>query len=115
MNRLKVIKVTENNIEFENNIKLSSYHDQECCEEHYLSFSDITIEDFKDLEFDLTTEKFFNRIEDYGIELIPIKGHSIKIPGYAYNNGYYSSNLSLELTNNKDFNKSFNIDNCQSF
>ena len=40
-------------------------------------------------------------------ELIPTYGHSVKIPGY------YSSNLSLILTNGKDFTKKYDITECQ--
>ena len=57
----------------------------------------ISIEDFKDLEFDLSDDKFFRKIEGYGIELIPTNGHSVKIPGYAVVDGYYSCNLYMEL------------------
>lgn len=113
MTNLKVIKIDDNSIEFENGIQLYSYHDQDCCENHYLSFTDLNITDFDRLEFDLTTDDFFKRIEGYGIELIPIKGHSVKIPGYGSNNGYYSSDLDLILTNRKNFNKKFDISDCQ--
>jgi hypothetical protein len=51
--------------------------------------------DFEGLEFDLTNDGFFNRIPDYGIELIPIHGHSVKIAGHGYNNGYYSDQLDM--------------------
>ncbi len=113
MKALKVVKINSEQIEFENRVKLYSYHDQDCCEQHYLSFTDLTINDFKNLEFDLTNDNFFKRIEDYGIELIPIKGHSVKIPGYGSNNGYYSSKLELILTNEKDFKREYNISECQ--
>lgn len=113
MKKLKVIKVDGDELLFENGIKLYSDHDQDCCENHYLDFSDLTIRDFEGLEFDLTTETFFKRIEDYGIELIPINGWSVKIPGYGYNNGYYSSELTLILTDNKDIKKTFDISECQ--
>lgn len=115
MTNLKVIKVDSESIEFDNGIQLFSDHDQNCCESHYLSFGDISLEDFDGLEFDLSNDDFFNRIEDYGIELIPINGHSVKIPGYGYNNGYYSSNLLLVLSNNKDFKKVYDITECQEY
>lgn len=115
MDKLKVIKIDSDSIEFENGIQLYSDHDQDCCESHYLDFSDLTIEDFENLEFDLTNDDFFNRIEGYGIELVPINGFSVKIPGYASNNGYYSSNLSLVVTDNKQFNKFFDISECQDY
>jgi hypothetical protein len=113
MKNLKVVEINDEYILFENNVKLYSEHQADCCETHYLSFEDLTLKDFEELEFDLTEDKFFNRIEDYGIELIPLKGHSVKIPGYGYNNGYYSSNLNLYISDDKGFNKSFDISECQ--
>lgn len=112
MNKLKVVKIDSELIEFENGISLYSHHDRDCCENHWLSFSDLTFADFEGLEFDLTTDNFFNRIEDYGIELIPIHGHSVKVPGYGSNNGYYSSELILCLSGN-GVNKEFDISTCQ--
>ena len=114
MKNLKVIKIDSETVEFENGLKLYSNHDSDCCESHYLSLEDLTMEDFDGLEFDLNNDDFFKRIEDYGIELIPIKGHSVKIPGYGYNNGYYSSQLDLILTNGKDFTKTYDISECQN-
>lgn len=109
----KVIKVEEESIEFESGAKIYSDHDQDCCENHYLSFRDLTLEDFDGLEFDLSTDAFFKRIEDYGIDLIPIRGHSVKVPGYGYNNGYYSSNLTLVLFHPTEGEKKFDITDCQ--
>src|SRR3990167_10682577 len=103
MKNLKVVKVTSDEIEFENGIKLTSDHSQDCCESHSLYLSDLKIEDFDGLEFDLSNENFFKRIPEYGIELIPIVGYSVKIAGHGYNNGYYSSNLDLVLSDGKDF------------
>ncbi len=111
--KTKVVKVDSTGITFENGIKLESYHSSDCCESHELSFNDLTIEDFKDLEFDLSGEDFFKRIPDYGIELIPLHGHSVKIPGYGSNNGYYSSDLDLVLSDGKDFDKTFDITDRQ--
>lgn len=113
MEKVKVVGVNSDSIVFEGNIILSSDHMQSCCESHYLSFSDLTLEDFDGLEFDLSNEGFFKRIEDYGIELIPIQGHSVKVPGYGSNNGYYSSNLDLVLSNADRLLASFNISECQ--
>lgn len=113
MKNVKVIKVETESIVFENGVQLYSNHDQDCCESHYLSFEHITISDFNGLEFDLTGESFFNKIEGYGIELVPLQGHSVKVPGYGYNNGYYSSDLQLCLNDQKGFSKEFDISECQ--
>jgi hypothetical protein len=75
--------------------------------------SDLIINDFNGLRFDLTNNKFYNEIIGYGIELIPITGHPVKIPGYGYNNGEYSSSLDLVLEWDYGFEKSFNISDCQ--
>ena len=113
MKNLKVVQVSSDLIEFENGIILYSDHVQDCCEHHFLDFKHIAIDDFSGLEFDLEGDTFFKRIEDYGIELTPLKGHSVKIPGYGHNNGYYSSELTLVITDNKNFTKHFSISECQ--
>lgn len=113
MEKLKVVKIDSDSLEFENGIVLSSDHYQDCCESHYLSLSDLTLADFEGLEFDLTNYNFFERIENYGIALKPIKGFPVRIPGYGSNNGYYSSNLSLTLSNGRDFIRNFDISDCQ--
>ena len=112
MNKLKVIKLDFTSLEFSNGVILTSEHYRDCCETHYLDLEHLTLEDFEGLEFDLTNDNFFKRVEGYGIELIPIKGHSVKIPGYGSNNGYYSSNLELSLSG-KNYSKSFDISDCQ--
>lgn len=113
MNKLKVINISANEIELENGIKLYSNHSQDCCEYHELYIKDLTMADFEGLEFDLTNDDFFKRIPGYGIELIPINGFSVKIAGHGYNNGYYSDQLDLIITNGRDFEKVFNITECQ--
>lgn len=109
----KIARISSDCIVFENGAVLSSSHDSDCCEHHWLDFNYAKEEDFKDLEFDLSGDEFFKKIEDYGIELVPIQGHSIKIPGYGSNNGYYSTELTLVLEG-KDFKtRTFDISECQ--
>jgi hypothetical protein len=100
-------------IEFSNGYTLTTHHESDCCEHHYWSLTDLTINDFDGLEFDLDDDNFFGRIEGYGICLVPIDGFPIRIPAYGSNNGYYSQNLSLVLTkDNKTINE-FDITKCQ--
>lgn len=114
MKKLQVVKVTSEFIKFNDGTKLSSFHESECCEHHYLCFGDLTIKDFEDLSFNLSSKKFFRKIGDYGIELVPVKGHTIKIPGYGYNNGYYSDELILILEDKNDnIIKRYDITECQ--
>lgn len=109
MNKLKVVSVDTEGLTFENGLTLTSEHDQDCCEHHYLSMEDITLADFEGLEFNLTGDSFFERIDGYGIALLPVNGHPVRIPGYGFNNGYYSSNMSLVLSDGR----SFDIEECQ--
>lgn len=112
--KTKVIQILKDKyILFDNGTKLMSEHENNCCESHYLSFNDLTLDDFKGLEFDLSDESFFTRVPDYGIRLNPIKGLSVNIPGYGFNNGYYSSQLDLVLIDKDGKNTTFNISECQ--
>lgn len=113
MNRLKVVKIDQNKIVFDNGVYLYSYHPQDCCESHELYFRDLTLDEFNGLEFDLTNDNFFRRIPGYGIELVPIQGFSVRIAGYGSNNGYYSDQLDLVISDGKVFEKTFNITECQ--
>lgn len=113
MNKLKVIGLGSESIIFEGNVVLYSDHDQDCCEHHYLSTENLTLEDFEGLEFDLTADDFFTRIEDYGIALNPSNGHPVRIPGYGYNNGYYGSGLALVITKDNQTVQKFDITECQ--
>lgn len=112
MNKVKVVKVGDYGITFDNGLQLSSEHSQDCCESHELYFKDLSLADFAGLEFDLSDENFFKRIDGYGIELLPLVGHSVRVAGHGYNNGYYSSNLELMLSG-EGFNKVYDISECQ--
>lgn len=85
MKNLKAVKIENDELVFNDGTRLLSKHDQYCCEHHYLDFADLEISDFDGLEFDLTSDGFFNRVKDYGIELKPIKGHVVRVPGYGSN------------------------------
>lgn len=111
----KVIEVNDG-LRFDDGSYLYSDHDQDCCENHYLDFSDISVDDFKHLDFDLSSELFFERVDGFGIRIIAVNGVAIPVPGYASNNGYYSSNLTLHLDNKiPEFNKSWDISECQEY
>lgn len=112
MEKAKVVSIKDDVIEFDNGMKLYSDHESDCCESHYLSLDDLTMADFEGLEFDLSNDDFFRRIEEYGIELVPINGHTVRIPGYGFNNGYYSSDLTLYLVGDKK-RRSYDISDCQ--
>lgn len=108
----RVVYVDKDILRFDDGSELSSDHDQDCCEHHYLTFENLTLSDFEGLDFVLVGEMFFERVPDYGIRLIPVNGHAISVPGYGYNNGYYSANLSLVLKKDGQ-QKKFDVTDCQ--
>jgi hypothetical protein len=97
---------------FDDGSKLYSDHDSECCETHYLDFSGLTLGDFTGLNFDLSSGDFFEKVEDYGIRLLPVNGQPVSVPGYGYNNGYYSHTLTLVL-DRPTLTTKFDITECQ--
>lgn len=115
MKNLKVVGIRNECLIFDNGFELYSYHEQYCCENHYMSMSDLTLEDFEGLEFDLSNDDFFERIEGYGIALKPKNGFPVRIPAYGKNNGYYSSNLSLVISGEDGFKKIYDITECQDY
>ena len=112
--KVVVTKIDKFSITFNDGTRLTSEHKQDCCEQHYLCFDDLTIIDFNDLEFDLLSDDLFEEIQGYGINLKPTNGFPIKIPGYGYNNGYYNSSLFLVLKNKNGFFKEVDISGCQT-
>lgn len=108
----KVVYVDEGVLRFDDGSKLYSEHESDCCESHYLSFADLSLPDFEGLDFDLWSPDFFEKVDGYGIRLRPVDGHSISVPGYGYNNGYYSSNLTLVLKR-EESTTTFDISECQ--
>lgn len=108
----KVVYVDEDLVKFDDGSTLYSDHDQDCCENHYLTFADLSLNDFEGMEFNLSSDSFFEKVEDYGIRLLPVNGQPVNVPGYGYNNGYYSHNLTLVLER-KNETKRFDISECQ--
>jgi hypothetical protein len=113
MQNVKVLKIESGMIIFEDGITMTSNHDSDCCEIHELNFDELELDEFKDLKFDLSNDQFFRRIRGYGIELMPIEGHSVRIAGHGYNNGYYSDELELVLSFEDGTTKVYDVTECQ--
>lgn len=110
-NLVTVLSVDRNGIIFNDCSHLYSEHSQDCCESHELSFEHLTLEDFKDLKFDLRGD-FFERVDGYGIRLKPVNGFPVAIPGYGSNNGYYGTNIDLVVNFGEEV-KRFDVSECQ--
>lgn len=109
----KIVEIGNEEVIFDDGSTLQSEHQSDCCEHHWLDFSGLELADVSKLDFDLSGD-FFERVEDFGIRLLPVNGMPIPVPGYGSNNGYYSSNLHLVLTdaNGREV-SSFDIGDCQ--
>jgi hypothetical protein len=82
-------------------IKIATYHESECCEQAWGDFS--IFKYFKDEIVGKTFSSLvFKGVEGMGFLICFYGGYNntkkIFIPCYSSNNGYYSDNLSLEIT-----------------
>lgn len=115
MNTVTVREVGAGGIVFSDGSRLYSHHDRDCCESHELTFSDLKLQDFEGLEFDLSGDGFFQRVEGFGIRLIPVNGHPVPVPGHGSNNGHYGSDIALVLTSGdpKGAERRWDVTECQ--
>lgn len=109
----KIVKIDNEQVTFDDGFTLSSEHQSDCCEHHWLDFSGLELADVDKLDFDIYGT-FFERVEDFGIKLIPTNGLPVPVPGYGSNNGYYSSDLYLVVMDADGCEvSSFDISDCQ--
>lgn len=111
---VKIYFIASDIIYFDNGYQLTYYHQDSCCETHWLDFTHIERGDYEDLEFNLSNDEFFTRIPDYGIQLNAVNNFPLRIPGYGENNGCYSSDLSLILADAEGNEKKYDISDCQN-
>lgn len=103
---MKIKRIEEDKIVFDDDSELRYYHDQDCCEHVYADF--MYIKDYNclgknknetvfELEFDLSNLKSkIEIVKDEGICLLDKNNNKIFIPCYDVQNGYYSSELELK-------------------
>lgn len=84
---IKVIKITEEYIEFDDGTKITDNHEQDCCENVYANFKALKDQGIK--------EKEFKKIKIDGVKNSGFKLNGYFIPCYNEQNGYYASNLEL--------------------
>ena len=108
---MKIIRVNENSLEFDNGKILYSLHEQDCCEEHYADFESIIGQGWEDADFDDTlmamlyeipekryhTEKMDTDEFQTFFSLIDKNKNKYIINIYNSNNGYYDTTVMLEM------------------
>ena len=90
---MKIKRVTENEIVFDNGNLITYDHEQECCECNYADFSTLNESNIY-YGHDFDTELQFEFIEDEGFTF----GDEIAkifIPCYSDQNGYYSTEIEI--------------------
>ena len=113
----KIKKIDEEEIVFDNGFIITSFHDTECCEYHYLDFSYLELyKDIYNKEFDIKEEIKFKRIPGQGILLFDTENNKYLINGYGENNGYYSDEITLELYDDHgDIISQYDVSTCQDY
>jgi hypothetical protein len=110
---MRIIIVNDESIVFDNGSVLESFHDQDCCESHYVDFSSILGQGWEDADFPehLSDMVAFSdeevRKDEYSetwysfVILKDKQGIKYTLNIYNSNNGYYGTDVSLILTNDK--------------
>ena len=87
---MKLIKYSEQGLEFDNGTKVVDDHDQDCCELVYADW-----EQLKDT--DVLSHNFPEKLTIDGVDKSGIKIDGYFIPCYNSQNGYYSSDLAIKI------------------
>ena len=90
---MKIAKVDEYEIIFDNGNTIWYRHYADCCEWNFADFS-ILDERTVHYDYDFDENLIFNMIECEGFTF-GNEGHLIFIPCYSYQNGYYSSDINI--------------------
>lgn len=96
--KMKVTHVEEDEyIEFDNGVKISSYHNQDCCEWNYLDFSQFRVGmEFPAIKEPEDIQKVIHLRKD-GIYLVSEDGLPIWAQARSAQNGYYSDRVGVEV------------------
>ena len=108
---VKVISLDEEGIKLEHGYSIYSHHEYSCCEHHYLAFDSLEFSEIEGAIFNFK-KPWFEKVENYGIRLLPINMHPIPVPGYGFNNGCYSHDLTLVLDYPGNT-ETFDVSECQ--
>ena len=104
---MKIVEIKAESIVFDNGTNIDSYHEGECSEYHWAEFRTLgsynlnpktgkTISIFE-LDFPENIEDSIQLIEGEGFNLVASDGSKYFVPCYGENNGWYSTDLTLEI------------------
>ena len=90
---MKIWKVTDEAIIFDNDMEITFDHDQDCCEYNYADFSILTPNTVH-YDYDFSENLDFKYIDELGFKF-GSDGHWIFIPCYSEQNGYYTTQIDI--------------------
>lgn len=90
---MKITKITDTAIIFDNGNSITYDHAQDCCEFNYADFSIITPNTIG-YDWDFNTDLQFQVIEDMGF-IFGDEDRKIFVPCYSEQNGYYSTDIDI--------------------
>lgn len=112
-----IVSVENDRVVFDDGRWLESNHEADCCEHHWLDFTEAAKDGaLVGMRLDLAGE-FFRRVPEYGIELLSASPDRlpVRVPGYGRNNGYYGNQIDLVLRGREGMTlKRWDVTECQS-
>lgn len=108
---MRIKKIDENYIVFDNGYELEAFHEQDCCEHVYADFEVLNTYnvstktgqaiDIKEIDFEESLEKLVQGILGMGFNMLSKIDEKFFVTCYNEQNGCYSSNLGLILHKGK--------------
>lgn len=107
VSKMKLVTIGDEFVVFDNGTTMRSEHYSDCCEWHWAEMSKLaeynlnpktgeTI-DIKEIEFPDDIENHLELIKDEGFNMIAADGSKYFVPCYGENNGYYGTDLFLDI------------------
>ena len=105
---IKIVKVDDDCIEFDNGSKITYDHEPDCCEENYADFCQLE-ELARKTAFTLPLS--FESVENGGFRF-GNPGKMFFVPCYSAQNGYYSDDIDIYFNNRKVLNFACEFVDC---
>lgn len=98
---MKIIKITDDSILFDNGSEITFDHDQDCCENNYADFSQL---EESALNCEFPENLTFEKVERSGFRFGGVGTFMFFVPCYSDQNGYYSSDIDIYFNKKKVLN-----------
>ena len=95
---MKISKVTQEAIEFDNGSNITFDHQQDCCEYNYADFEQL---EEAALEYNFDEKLYFEHVEGSGFRFGNKGKRMFFVPCYSDQNGFYSDDVSIYYNGEK--------------